>query len=143
MTPGVRIKDGRTRFTVRSPRAEALDLCLFEGNAEQRVAMARTGESWTVEIPRDLRGVRYGYRASGEWNPRAGLWFDPAKLLVDPHALELDGPFTHDARLSSHGSDTAGIVPKAIVTVPQAVRPHPPLFRHGGLIYELNVRGFT
>ncbi|MFN3423090.1 MAG: glycogen debranching protein GlgX [Novosphingobium meiothermophilum] len=140
---GVRIADGRTRFTVRSPRAEALDLCLFEGATEQRVPMVRSGEIWTAEIARDLRGVRYGYRAAGEWNPRAGLWFDPAKLLVDPHALELDKPFMHDGRLSSYGLDTAGIVPKAIVTAPQAVRPQPPLFRHGGLIYELNVRGFT
>lgn len=91
MTPGVFLADGATRFSVRSPRAEALTLCLFEDEAEQRIAMTRVGDNWIVEIPRDLRGIRYGYRASGEWNPPDGLWFDPAKLLVDPYAIELDG----------------------------------------------------
>lgn len=143
MKRGVEIKDGRTRFTVRSPRAQALTLCLFEGDAEQRLAMARDGENWTIEIARDLRGARYGYRAEGEWNPANGLWFDPAKLLVDPHALEIDRPFVFDVSLSAYGTDTAAIVSKAIVTAPEPVAPAAPLFRHGGLIYELNVRGFT
>ncbi len=143
MKAGVSIADGRTRFTVRSPRAEALTLCLFEGDVEQRVPMARDGDNWTVEIKADLRGTRYGYRASGQWHPSAGLWFDPAKLLVDPHAVELDKPFSYDPNLSTYSVDTAAIVPKAIVTAPEKVSPAPPLFRHGGLIYELNVRGFT
>nr|WP_206066022.1 glycogen debranching protein GlgX [Novosphingobium sp. ERN07] len=137
------ITDGKTRFTVRSPRAEALTLCLFDGDAEQRVPMVRDGDNWSVEIAGDLRGSAYGYRASGQWNPPAGLWFDPAKLLVDPHALELDRPFTYDPSLSAYGIDTTAIVPKAVVTAPPSITPAPPLFRHGGLIYELNVRGFT
>ncbi|MGV3512781.1 MAG: glycogen debranching protein GlgX [Novosphingobium sp.] len=143
MKPGAEITDGRTRFTVRSPHAEALTLCLFDGDSEQRVAMRRAGENWTVELPGTLCGTRYGYRASGEWNPAAGLWFDPAKLLVDPYAIELDCPFTYDASLSAYGADTAAIVPKAVVGRHKPVAPAPPLFRHGGLIYELNVRGFT
>lgn len=143
MKPGVTVADGRTRFTVRSPRAEALTLCLFESETEQRVPMARDRDNWTVEIAGEMRGTRYGYRASGPWNPPAGLWFDPAKLLVDPHALELDTPFTYDPGLSVYGVDTAVIVPKSVVIAPAKVTPAPPLFRHGGLIYELNVRGFT
>ena len=143
MNPGVLITDGKTRFTVRSPRAQALTLCLFDGDAEQRIAMARDGDNWTVEIKGELHGTRYGYRASGEWNPPAGLWFDPAKLLVDPHALELDTPFTYHPSLSTYGVESATIVPKAIVTAPEPATLSPPLFRHGGLIYELNVRGFT
>ncbi|MFY7835333.1 MAG: glycogen debranching protein GlgX [Novosphingobium sp.] len=143
MRPGTSIADGKTRFTVRSPRAEALTLCLFEGGNEQRVPMTRDGDNWSFEIAGDLRGTRYGYRASGEWNPPAGLWFDPAKLLVDPYALELDKPFAYNPSLSTYGVDTAAIVPKSIVTAPTPVTPAPRLFRHGGLIYELNVRGFT
>lgn len=143
MKPGVALADGRTRFAVRSPRAESMTLCLFEGNAERRVAMTRAGETWIAELDGDLRGARYGYRASGEWNPSAGLWFDPAKLLVDPQAIELDGPFRFDQSLSAYGVDTAEIVPKCVVTFPEPVAPEPPLFRHGGLIYEVNVRGFT
>lgn len=143
MTPGVEITDGKTRFTVRSPRAEALTLCLFDGEAERRVAMTRVGDYWTAELPGALCGMGYGYRASGAWNPAAGQWFDPAKLLVDPYAIELDRPFTYDASLSAYGVDTAAIVPKAVIGLHEPAAPAPPLFRHGGLIYELNVRGFT
>ncbi|KHS46689.1 glycogen debranching protein GlgX [Novosphingobium subterraneum] len=143
MTPGVEITDGKTRFTVRSPHAEALTLCLFDGEPEQRVAMTRVGENWTAELPGALCGMGYGYRASGAWNPAAGQWFDPAKLLVDPYAIELDRPFTYDASLSVYGVDTAAIVPKAVIGLYEPATPAPPLFRHGGLIYELNVRGFT
>ncbi len=72
------------------------------------------------------------------------LWFDPAKLLVDPYALELDRRFVQHPRLAQFGEDTADIVPRAIVTgsLPE-VPPAPPRFQRGGLIYELNVAGFT
>lgn len=143
MKPGVALADGRTRFTVRSPRAEAVTLCLFEGEEERRLPMVQAGDNWTIDLPEDLRGARYGYRAAGTWNPAAGLWFDPAKLLVDPYATQLDRPFAFDPVLSAFGVDTAAVVPKAVVAKHEPVPPSPPLFRHGGLIYELNVRGFT
>jgi glycogen debranching enzyme len=141
---GAAVSRGKTRFAVRSPLASALWLCLFDGDREQRFAMHRIGDDWLAELPRDLSGTGYGYRAEGEWAPERGLWFDPAKLLVDPHALELDRRFVQDPRLSQYGVDTAAIVPRA--KVPErfpAVRRRKPQFERGGLIYELNVRGFT
>ena len=144
MNPGVRPVDGSTRFAVRAPLAGAIDLCLFRGEAEQRVAMTRAGEDWTVSLPGDLDGTRYGYRTHGEWAPERGLWFDPAKLLVDPRAVELDRPFVQDPLLARHGAETAAVVPRAIVRTKLPDMPlAPPRFTHGGLIYELNVRGFT
>jgi glycogen operon protein len=106
--------------------------------------MQREGDDWIAELPGDLSGSRYGYRAEGEWSPERGLWFDPAKLLVDPHAFELDRRFVQDPRLAEYGVDTASIVPRAIVPgkLP-VVRRRKPKFERGGLIYELNVRGFT
>jgi len=135
---------GGTRFTVRSS-AEAVDLCLFDGGVERRVAMAHTGErDWQVVVPDSAPGQHYGYRVEGEWNPGAGRFFDPAKLLVDPWAVRLDRPFAHDPRLAEVGVDTAALVPRAIVPSPMpTASPPPPLFRPGGLIYEINVRGFT
>jgi glycogen operon protein len=129
---------------VRSPGAEAVWLCLFDDDAERRVAMARDGDDWTVAVPGDWAGARYGFRAAGIWAPEAGLWFDPAKLLVDPHATEIDRAFRQDPALAQFGSDTAALVPRAIVpgAVP-VVPPAPPVFAPGGLIYEVNVRGFT
>jgi len=142
MTPEVR-RDG-TRFAVRS-LAEAVHLCLFDGGAERRVAMARTGDyDWHATVPGVGPGQLYGYRVEGEWDPEAGRFFDPAKLLVDPFAIRLDRPFVYDSRLLQPGVDTAALVPRAVVPrASPATIPPPPLFRPGGLIYEVNVRGFT
>lgn len=142
--PGARIARGKTTFTVRAPQANGLWLCLFDGEAEMRHAMFRDGDNWTCTLPGDMTGVRYGYRAEGEWAPELGLWFDPAKLLVDPYALELDRRFIQIPELAQPGVDTAPFVPRAIVPGPQAkVRRAKPRFERGGLIYELNVRAFT
>lgn len=134
-----------TAWRVRAPLADAVWLCLFDAHgAKTRHAMVRAGDDWALTLPGDHTGARYGYRADGEWAPERGRWFDPAKLLVDPYAVELDQRFVYDPALSALGIDTAALVPKAIVpgdlpTVP----PAPPLFAPGGLVYELNVRAFT
>ena len=141
---GAHVAGGATRFAVRAPLAEALDLCLFDGADEARHAMTRAGEVWTLDLPGDRTGTRYAYRAHGPYAPERNLWFDPAKLLVDPYALELDRRFTQHPRLGQYGEDTADLVPRAIVTGPlPEVPPAPPRFQRGGLIYEVNVRGFT
>jgi glycogen debranching enzyme len=148
LAPGARATAAGTRFTVRSHGATALTLCLFEGDREERIAMAPAGGGlWSVDVPGAAAGSRYGLRADGPWSPDRGLRFDPAKLLVDPHAQEIDRPFAWDRRLAlprERAVDTSMLVPKAIVpgeALPAA--PAAPLFRPGGLIYELNVRGFT
>ncbi|WP_086738953.1 glycogen debranching protein GlgX [Erythrobacter colymbi] len=141
---GSHVNQGVTRFAVRAPLAEALELCLFEGEVETRYAMTRNGEVWVAELPGDLAGTRYGYRAHGIYAPEQNLWFDPAKLLVDPYALTLDRRFVQHPRLAAYGEDTADLVPRAIVPAPlPQVPPAPPRFQRGGLIYELNVAGLT
>ena len=141
---GAHVADGVTRFAVRAPLADGVALCLFDGEVEARHAMARAGEVWEAELPGDLAGARYAYRAHGTYDPGKRLWFDPAKLLVDPYALELDRRFIQHPRLAAYGEDTADIVPRAIVPGPLPQVPQqPPRFQRGGLIYELNVAGFT
>ena len=126
-----------THFRVRSPNATQVWLCLFDGDVETRLPMTRDGDDWTLAAQAPP-GTRYGYRADG---PPP---FDPAKLLVDPYATRLDRPFVYDPRLGERGIDTSALVPKTIVTTPlPPPAPAPPVFRAGGLIYELNVRGFT
>ena len=141
---GAVVAGGHTRFAVRSPKAEAVWLCLFDGEAERRLPMIRAGDDWAIELPDDVSGQRYGYRADGVWAPERGLWFDPAKLLVDPYALELDRAFVQSPLLAIPGHDTADLLPRAVVTgaLPEVPRA-PPCFVRGGLIYELSVRGFT
>ncbi|NBC35195.1 glycogen debranching protein GlgX [Novosphingobium sp. FSY-8] len=142
---GAWMQDGATHFALRAPLARAVWLCLFDADdAETRLPMVREGDDWRITLPGDHAGARYGYRADGDWAPDQGRWFDAAKLLVDPYAVELDRRFEQAPALAQHGVDTAAIVPRAIV--PGAlplVEPAPPMFTRGGLIYEVNVRGFT
>jgi isoamylase len=87
--PGLHVDaEGRGTFGVIAPRAEAVDLCVRgAGGAERRQRLRRVdgGMHWdTVEglVP----GTWYGLRAHGPWDPGAGSWFNPAKLLLDPRA---------------------------------------------------------
>lgn len=141
---GASVYGAGVRFRVRSPEADLVELCLFDGDIESRHAMTREGEDWVIDMPGIGPGQSYGYRAHGEWNPEAGRWFDATKLLVDPYAVELDRSFAHNPKHSWEGEDDTGKVPRAVVPAPGGeVQCQPPLFQRGGLIYEVNVRGFT
>jgi glycogen debranching enzyme len=141
---GAHVGEGTTHFAVRAPLAENIELCLFDGDVETRHPMVRSGEIWLAQLAGDLSGTAYGYRAQGRYCPDAGLWFDPSKLLVDPYALELDRRFIQDPRLSKYGFDTASLVPRALIRkTHDGVRQASPVFQRGGLIYEINIRGFT
>ncbi|MFC3098958.1 glycogen debranching protein GlgX [Alteraurantiacibacter palmitatis] len=140
ITPGVTVTPDGTTFAVRAPQARAVALVLDDAP----IVMERAGDLWVAQLPRDCTGAQYGYRADGEWAPERGLWFDPAKLLVDPYAVELDRRFRQHPSLGQYGADTAPIVPRARVTGPLPEVPQmAPVFQRGGLIYEVNVRGFT
>lgn len=141
---GVVVSGGKTKFAVRSPKATALNLCLFDETGETLRPMQRIGEDWVIELSDNLTGARYGFRADGLWDPDRGHWFDPSKLLVDPYAKELDRRFVQHPDLAKFGVDTAEIVPRAIVqgTVVDIAKAAP-FYQRGGLIYEINVRAFT
>ncbi|WP_426254727.1 glycogen debranching protein GlgX [Sphingomonas sp. DC2300-3] len=128
---GAEVVDGGTRFAVRS--ATPVTLCLFDDAGERQLPMTGADGIWHAEVEGAGVGTHYGYRAAA----------DLAKLLVDPYAIQLDRPFHYDPCLGEAGIDTTALVPRAIVTPPTTVPVAPPLFTPGGLIYELNVRGFT
>ncbi|MGF9692213.1 glycogen debranching protein GlgX [Rhizobium sp. 0TCS1.26] len=135
------------RFSCFSAHATGIELCLFDAAGRtqiRRLPMQRgDGDVFSLEAEDLQPGSRYGYRASGPYDPDRGLWFDPQKLLVDPYAKELDRAFRHDPLLSQFGVDTADLVPKCVVTRDVAVPAAPPRFTRGGLIYEVAVRPFT
>ena len=128
---GAEVVDGGTRFAVRS--ATPVTLCLFDDAGERQIPMTGADGVWHAEVEGVGVGTRYGYRAAS----------DPAKLLVDPYAIQLDRAFRYDPCLGEPGIDTTALVPRAIVTPPPTAPVAAPLFTPGGLIYELNVRGFT
>jgi glycogen operon protein len=132
-----------------SATASAVWLCLFDakGRESDRLSMTARGDGhFEVHVPGVKAGQRYGFRADGPWDPDNGLFHDPAKLLADPYATRFDRPWAYDSRLAAprgDAIDTAALVPKAVLEEPAYKRPPSPVFRPGGLIYEVNVRAFT
>jgi glycogen debranching enzyme len=139
------------RFAVWSGSAGRLWLSLCDEHGEReidRLELEKTGDGvHALVVPGLKAGARYGLRADGDYAPERGLWFDPVKLLVDPYATAIDRPYLYDPRLVARrgeGGDTAPLMPKAIVQAPlDPVAANEPVFKPGGLIYELNVRAFT
>jgi glycogen operon protein len=122
-----------TAFRIRAPDAALVELCLFDdADGETRLAMARDGDEWVLDLPEAAPGTRYGLRAHGAFDPEQGLRFDPAKLLVDPAAVELDRAFAFHPDLATLGADTAALVPKGVVPAPLPdVAPAAPCFARG------------
>ena len=150
-----------TNFAVFSAHAERVELCLFDAEGRTEVARlelpSRTGDVWHGFLPARFGGpgMLYGYRVHGPYDPRHGHRFNPCKLLVDPCALAVTGPFLWDAALlgaepASDGqpsrTDSAAYVPKSRVVDGsfdwgKGRAPNVPW--RDTIIYELHVRGFT
>jgi isoamylase len=153
-----------TNFSLFSENAERVELCLFDdaGNEERIELHERTAFNWHCYLPGVGPGQRYGYRVHGPYDPRRGARFNPAKLLIDPYAKQIDGavqwdaanvlpyvPSTDpDADLTIDTTDSARAVPKSVVIDPsfdwqddEIVRPRVPW--HETVIYEAHVKGFT
>ena len=83
------VRDG-ANVAVFSAHATAIELCLFDPAGEreiERVALPeRIGDVWHGFVAGVAAGDRYGLRAHGPYDPRAGHRFNAAKLLVDPYA---------------------------------------------------------
>lgn len=140
-----------TSFSVWSGAADRVWVSLFDGKGKRetaRVELARSDDgTFSTTIPNVAEGTPYGFRADGRYAPDEGFWFDPARLLIDPYALEIDRPYACDPRLAlprGEIDDTAPLMPKSVVSSLGApLKPLPPVFKPGGLIYELQVRAFT
>ena len=110
-----------------SENATAVDLCLFDdAGHEERVRLRdRDQFVWHVYLPDVRPGQRYGYRVHGPYAPAQGHRFNPAKLLVDPYARALAGPFRWDDALLGYrasdpdgdasDTDSAPFVPRCVV----------------------------
>ncbi len=139
------MRDGGANIAVWSHAATHVDVVLFDGNDKQlwhHKLTQRDGDIHYALVEGIAEGQYYGLRAHGPYDPASGHHFDAHKLLLDPFAKAVSGPFKYAAELSRHGNETAHLVPKAIAvksTQPLPLRPP----TEPKLIYELNVRGFT
>ncbi|MEA1675290.1 alpha-amylase family glycosyl hydrolase [Nitrospirillum sp. BR 11163] len=160
---GVTLTAHGINVAVHSAHATAIELCLFnvvDGTVTEtvRITLAeRTGDVFHGFVRGIHAGQRYGLRAHGAFDPRAGHRFNPAKLLLDPYATRLDGPFLPhaaqfghqpgepDADLTADTVDSAPFVPKAVVEGPfdpgPVMRPRVPWART--VVYECHLKGYT
>lgn len=150
---GAHVQGNGVNFTLFSAHAERVELCLFddEGN-EQRVDLpGRTGDIWHGFLPGAKPGLHYGYRVHGPWEPARGHRFNPAKLLLDPCALRVEGE-TLDNPLFHGGYDTPDPHDNAVLGLRSVVvheaydweADAPPRIPWGNtVIYEAHVKGLT
>ncbi len=148
-----------TNFAIFSEHAEGVELCLVGADgAETRIALKhRTGFVWHAFVEGVSPGQRYAYRASGKYEPEAGLRFNPNVRLIDPYAKALcgaqewsAGSFAYDAGAGKEdlapSAENASGAPLSLVTEPRFdwgndQRPNIPF--HELIVYEAHVRGLT
>jgi isoamylase len=143
-----------TNFAVYSSIAEKVELCLFEGETEERVPLTcGTAQVWHAYLPEVGPSQRYGFRVHGPWDLSRGLRCNPAKLLVDPYARAISrglqwGPALRgdDGNGGASPEDSAPMTFRSVVAQPYFDwgNDHP-LERpwNETVIYELHVKGFT
>jgi glycogen operon protein len=148
-----------TNFAVFSSVAERVELCLFDATgtliASHNLPACDDGV-WHGYLAGVGAGQCYGYRVHGPYKPDDGLRCNPAKLLLDPYARALTGPFTwndavFDYTLGRSGDelristlDSAPFVLKSLVCGPIDAMPAGPSVPWSETIfYEANVRGFS
>ena len=155
--------DGKgVNFAVYSEAATDIELCLFDDLGQPQSMAIRlpefSGFVWHGYIPGLRPGQLYGYRAHGEFNPAAGLRFNPSKVLIDPYARAICGrmdweapifsyPMGHaDADLAFDDRDNSSGVPKSVVVEDAFDWEGDSLLKipwNDTIIYEVHVRGFT
>lgn len=95
---GAHLTDSGVAFSVYARQATAVELCLLDPSPdpenpselkylERRIRLLGPFRGiWHANVRGIRPGQIYGYRAYGPWNPAAGLFYNPQKLLLDPYA---------------------------------------------------------
>jgi isoamylase len=154
---GVTLADGGVNVAVQSEIADAVELCLFDGDGvERRVELPEhTAHVFHGFIPDVQAGQRYGLRVHGPWDPSRGLRCNPAKLLIDPHATAVEGPVRWGEEVFGHrfgdphernDDDSAPCMPRCVIVAGDFdwagdAAPRTPLDET--IIYETHVKGLT
>lgn len=160
--PGLTLTAGGADFSVFASHATAVWFCVFDGDAEHRIALTQRSHGWWYgHLAGVGPGTRYALRADGPWEPQKGHRHNAVKLLLDPYAKALDGQLTIGEEIYGHrvredwtseddeirsDLDSASQMPRCVVIDDsfdwgEDLRPHRPLSR--SVIYEAHVRELT
>src|SRR6516162_1023364 len=144
-----------TNFCVYSKHATGIELLLFDCVDDAQPARAisidpatnRTYHYWHIFVPGVKAGQIYGYRAKGAFDPRSGMRFDPAKVLLDPYGRGVVVPKNYSREAARREGDNAATAMKSVVVASGAYdwEGDVTLCRPSAhtIIYEMHVRGFT
>lgn len=152
--------DSIHNFAVVAPKADAVDLCLFENSDQANLETARvrmtshTHGIWHAEVAGLREPSRYGYRLQGPWLPKEGLFFNHRKLLLDPYAKWVAEPTLHHSSMRCRTADgdpdpadSGKFAPKGVVFDSsgydwEGVEP-PRIPMRDSVFYETHVKGFS
>ena len=153
-------------FALFSEHATAVCVCLYDAadpthETTYIPVTERTELVWHIYLEGLQPGQLYGYRVDGPYDPPAGHFFNPNKLLLDPYARAINAPVNHDdswlgydpkkitkrhAHLVRSEKNSGPTMPKSVVVDTafdwgKDKAPDTPL--HRSIIYEMHVKGFT
>ncbi len=156
---------GGLDISVVAPHATALDFCVVTGEGagrrEQRWSLFGPDQGlWHGHIDGIGEGTVYGFRAFGPWDPDGGLYYNPAKFLLDPYGRAITGHPELSPALHAHHVDhemypttyplaqsnlnSSLFAPASVVVSPQnELSPRPRIPSDKTVFYELHVKGFT
>lgn len=165
---GATCVENGVNFALFSAHATRVELCLFDDLGRFEIArLSMTGYSnqvWHLFVEGLGAGALYGYRVYGPYEPQRGHRFNPAKLMLDPYARQLDGVFHWSDHVFSYEIDSpyqdlvadtrdnAPDMPKCVVVsaeqlklddLPEPASNKPRTPWHRTVVYETHVKGFT
>ena len=154
---GATVSADGTNFAVASGVADGIILCLFDdAGTETRIPLQDYDDgTWHAFVPGVGAGQAYGYRATGPYQPAAGVRCNPAKLLLDPYARAISGAVSFGPGVLGYAGadpdvpstlDSAAYVPRSLVVDDRYSWSGSPAPRHryaDTIIYEAHVKGFT
>jgi len=152
---GATLVPGGANFSVFSKYSAGVQLLLFDGADASKPSRVidldprtnRTYHYWHVFVPGITVGQIYAYRVAGPFDPKRGLRFDAAKVLLDPYGKCIARPADHNREAARQPGDNTATALKSVVvdTGSYNWEGDEPLGRPFAktIIYEMHVGGFT
>ncbi len=144
---GATLTTNGCNFAVYAPDAQAVILCLFNGDTEEALdefsLPEKSGDVWHGHVEHIVAGQLYGYRVERGEKELHSVPTD--KLLIDPYAKKISRPIKWDSRQYKH--DSQFMIPKCVVidsgdyTTDNTASPN--VLKHKRIVYEAHIKGLT
>ena len=152
---GATVAANGANFSLFCRDAERVELLLFDKSDDAQPSQIvkldsgihRTYHYWHAFVPGVKAGQLYGYRVHGPSDPKRGMRFDPAKVLLDPYGRSVVAPSKYSRQAAAQPGDNTATAIKSVVADLAAYdwEDDAPLHRSSArtVVYEMHVRGFT